>query len=236
MRLYVAGRDISGDINSFAGINGGPATIDTPDITQEAMDRTAVHRDGGAQFVTYFNDTAGRAHAVFSALPTADVDAMGLLGVTLGSSAFALRAKQVDHSQTRGTDGALTFNVDLQANGYGLEWGEMLTAGRRVESAATNGTALDGAAATAHGLQAYAQCFALTSGSPTVKLQDSADNVSFADITGATFGVIAAQGTYRIATAAGSTVRRYVRAVTTGTFAGADFAVMLVRNLTLASF
>lgn len=236
MRLYIGGRDISGDINSFAGINGGPAALDYVDITQSAMARLGGHRTGGCQFVSYFNDAAGQAHPVLSAMPTADVDAMGLVGVTIGSSAFALRAKQVDYNPTRPEDGSLTMAVDLQSNGYGLEWGEMLTAGRRVESAATNGASFDGAAATTEGLQAYAQCFALTSGSPTVKLQDSADDASFADITGATFGVIAAQGTYRISTASGTTVRRYVRAVTTGTFAGADFAVMLTRNLTATTF
>lgn len=236
MRLFVGGYDLSGDINSFPSISGGPATIDTPDITQEAMDRLAVARSGAAQFVAYFNDATDRAHPRLSLMPTTDVDAMGLVGTTIGSAAFNLRAKQINYDFTREAEGALLFTVDLQSNGYGLEWGEQLTAGRRVESAATNGASLDGGASSAHGLQAYAQCFALGSGSPTVKLQDSADDSSWADITGATFGVVAANTTYRIATAAGSTVRRYVRAVTTGTFAGVDFAVSFTRNATLVSF
>lgn len=236
MRLFISGFDISGDINSFSQINGGPNALDYTDITQDAMSRLGGLRSGGCQFQAYFNDAPTRAHAVLSPMPTADVDAMGLVGTALGSSAFACRSKQINYDMTREAEGGLYFQVDLQSNAYGLEWGEMLTAGRRVESTATNGTAVDGTAATADGLQAYLQCFALTSGAPTVKLQDSADNVSFADITGATFGVVAATTAMRISTAAGSAVRRYVRAITTGTFVGADFAVMFTRNATSVAF
>ncbi len=236
MRLYVAGYDLSGDINSFGQISGGPNALDYVDITQEAMARLGGHRSGGCQFQAYFNDATDRAHDVLSALPTADVDAMGLVGTSIGSSAFAMRSKQVNYDMNREQEGGLYFQVDLQSNAFGLEWGEMLTAGQRTESAATNGTALDGTAASADGLQAYLQTFALTSGTPTVKLQDSADNVSFADITGAAFATPVARTTERIATAAGSAVRRYVRVVTTGTFVGLTFAVMLARNLTPVTF
>ncbi len=236
MRLYVGGFDLSGDINSFGNIQGGPNTIETPDITQEAMDRTGVLRSGSVEFVSYFNDATARAHPVLSAMPTVDVHAMGLIGVTIGSNAFGMVAKQINYDPTREADGALNFAVELQSNGYGLEWGEMLTAGRRTESAATNGASLDSGASSAHGLQAYLQVFALASGTPTIKLQDSADNSSWADITGAAFGTVVANTAERIATAAGSTVRRYVRVVTTGTFSGLDFAVMFVRNSTAVAF
>ncbi len=231
MRLYVSGYDVSGDINSFQGINGGPAALDYTDITQEANCRLGGQRDGGTQFMSFFDDAADQSHDVFGALPTADVDAMGLLGVTIGSTAFATRARQINYDPTRGTDGSLSFAVDLQSDGYGLEFGEMLTAGRRTESAATNGTALDGTAATSFGWQAWLQVFALASGTPTIKIMDSADNVSFLDLSGGGFAAVAARTGQRIAAAtATATLRRYVRVSTTGTFAGLDFAVMVTRN------
>lgn len=231
MRLYVGGYDVSGDINSFGGINGGPAALDYTDITQDANDRLGGQRDGGCQFMSYFDDATDQSHDVFGALPTASVDAMGLLGTTIGSSAFACRAKQIGYDGNREKEGGLQFAVDLQSTDYGLEWGEMLTAARRTESAATDGTALDGAAATSFGWQAWLQVFALGSGTPTIKIMDSADNVSFLDLSGGGFGTIAARTGVRIAAASPTaTLRRYVRVSTTGTFAGLDFAVMITRN------
>ncbi len=237
MRLFLGGYDVSGDINSFGTIQGGPNPLDMVDITQEAWARTGGQRSGSVQFTSFFNDAADRAHPRLSSMPTADVDAMGLVGTSIGSSAFALRAKQINYDGTRGADGMLTFAVDLQSNDFGLEWGEMLTAGRRTESAATNGTALDGAASTSFGWQAYLQVFALTSGTPTIKLQDSADNATFADLTDGGFGAITAHSAVRIASSSTTaTARRYVRVATTGTFAGLDFAVLFARNPILTAF
>lgn len=231
MRLYVGGYDVSGDINSFQGINGGPAPLDYTDITQSGNARLGGKRDGGCQFVSFFDDATDQAHDVFSPLPTADVDAMGLVGVTIGSSAFATRAKQIGYDGPRDADGLLTFTVDLQSSAYGLEWGEMLTAGRRTESAATNGTGLDGTASSSFGWSAWLQVFALASGTPTIKLQDSADNATFADLSDGTFAAVSARSAQRIVAAtATATLRRYVRVSTTGTFSGLDFAAMVVRN------
>jgi hypothetical protein len=84
---------------------------------------------------------------------------------------------------------------------------------------------------TTFGAQAYLQVTAFTGTSVTVAIQDSADNSSFAAVTGLTFtAVTAAPATQRLATANTATLRRYVRAVTTGTFDPATFAVALMRN------
>lgn len=231
MRLYVGGYDISGDINSFGNINGGPAPLDFTDVTQSANARLGGQRDGGCQFTSFFDDATDQSHDVLGALPTAAVDAMGLVGVTIGSSAFACRARQINYDPNREKEGGLLFTTDLQSDGYGLEWGEMLTAGTRTESAATDGTSLDGTAATSFGWQAWLQVFALASGTPTIKIMDSADNSSFTDLSGGGFGTIVARTGVRIAAATPTaTLRRYVRVSTTGTFAGLTFAVMIVRN------
>lgn len=231
MRLYVGGYDVSGDINAFGGINGGPAALGFTDITQLANARLGGKRDGGTQFTSFFDDATDQSHDVFGALPTANVHAMGLVDTLIGSSAFWLQAKQIGYEPTRDAEGMLTMEVDLQSTDHGLEWGEMLTAGRRTESAATDGTALDGGAATAFGWQAALQVFALASGTPTIKIMDSADNSTFADLSGGGFGTIAARTGVRIAAATPTAaLRRYVRVSTTGTFSGLDFAVAITRN------
>lgn len=88
--------------------------------------------------------------------------------------------------------------------------------------------------ATAFGLQAYMHAFAFTGTDCTIKLQDSADNVSFADIATAAFtAVTAAPASQRIATVNTATVRRYLRVATTtsGGFTSCQFAVSFTRNL-----
>jgi hypothetical protein len=84
---------------------------------------------------------------------------------------------------------------------------------------------------TAYGAQCYLQVTGFTGSSVTVAVQDSADNATWAGVTGLAFtAVTAAPATQRLATANTATLRRYVRAVTTGTFTSATFAVMIDRN------
>lgn len=90
---------------------------------------------------------------------------------------------------------------------------------------------------SAWGAQAYLQVTGFTGTSVTVAVQDSADNSSWAAVTGLTFtAVTAAPAWQRLATAGSATLRRYVRAVTTGTFTSATFAVMLNRDLSATAF
>lgn len=235
-RLYVGGYDLSGDIGSLQQIMGGPAPLEVTDITQSAYERLGGERNGGMTFTSWFNKAAGRSHPVLAALPTTDVIAIYGHGTTLGNAGAACVAKQIGYDGTRAADGALSFSTAVQSNGYGLEWGDQLTAGTRADTAATNGTGFDGAASTAFGAQFYLQMFSVTGTSCTVKVQDSADNVSFADLTGGAFTTVAAgsRGSERIAVT--GTIRRYLRAVSSGTFSNAQFVVLGVRNATAVVF
>lgn len=236
MALYIGGYDVSGDIQALGKIASPIATLEATDITQSAHARLFGLRDGGIDTAVYFNPgvSANSAHNVFSALPTTDTAAMVCTATSLGSPAANMVAKQLNYDPTRGNNGSLTESVNLVANGFGLEWGVLLTAGIRTDTAATNGTAVDGLASSAFGLQAYLQMTAFTGTDVTVKLQDSADNSSFADIASAAFTQITS-GTpqwQRIAISNAATVRRYVRAVTvtTGGFTSVSFAVSFIRN------
>lgn len=229
-RLFVDGVDLSGDIGSLNRIGGGPATLDVTGIDKSGFERIGGVRDGSIEFTAWFNDAAGAEHAVLKTLPTADRLVTYCHRAAIGAPAACCNAKQINYDPTRGADGALSEAVQAQADGFGLEWGELLTAGVRTDVAATNGASLDGLAATTFGLQAYLHVFAFTGTSVTIKLQDSADNVTFADVAGGAFAAVsAAPGTQRIS-AAPASLRQFVRAVTTGTFSNVQFAVVLVRN------
>lgn len=234
--FYIAGFDASGDINSLSNIGGGPAVLDFTDITQSAMARQGGIRDGRIAFVSYFNPTATKTHDKLAALPTTDVILSYCRSTTLGAPAAAMVGKQVDYNPTRGNDGSFTFAVSAQANAFGLEWGIQGTAGTRTDTAATNGTALDNAASSTFGLQAYLQVFAVTGTSVTVKLQDSPDNSVWTDVVGGGFTAATTVASQRIATASGLTVARYLRVVTTGTFSNAQFAVAICRNPVAVTF
>lgn len=242
---YASGYDLGGDIQS-AQIRGGIAPIDVTDITQSAHSRLGGKRDGGINVVAYFDpatvaggDPYNGAHLVYSALPTTDTLATYCHAPAIGSPAASCVAKQINYDPTRGTDGSLTVAVNAQANGYGLEWGVQLTPGKRTDTTATAGTGYDQTTvSTAFGWQAYLHVFSVTGTSVTVTIEDSADNVTFAALTGGAFTAVTAPGPgwQRLAGASNATVRRYVRATTTGTFSNAQFAVMFVRNQTATVF
>ncbi|KKK57021.1 hypothetical protein LCGC14_3058670, partial [marine sediment metagenome] len=135
--------------------------------------------------VIFFNDATDQAHPVLSALPTADrIVTYYHRTATIGDEAASLIGKQIDYDGTRGNDGSLTFTTQAVANGFGLEWGESLTVGKRTDSGATNGTALDYGATigqTLFGAQAYLHVFAFTGTDATITIEDSTSD--FAAVT-----------------------------------------------------
>lgn len=240
--LYVAGYDLSGDISAIGSISGSLATIDATAINQLGMARLGGKRDGQLTFTSFFNPASDRAHPVLSVLPTTDVLVTYCRGTTLGSPAASLVAKQVGYDPTRAEDGAFTMAVSAQANGYGLEWGKLHTAGLRTDTGITDGASVDGAAQTTYGLQAYLQVTDFVGTDATIAIEESSDDGStdpFTVVTGGAFtSVTAGNTTERIATSGTQTVERYLRVATytSGGFSELTFCVMIVRNLTAVSF
>ncbi len=232
--FYVGVNNLSGDIASLESITTSRATLGVTGIDKEAMERIHGIKDGGFDFTSYFNDTAGQAHPVLRALPTTDVVCSYFRGTTIAGAAASCVAKQINYDGNRADSGEFLFKSSVQGNGYGLEWGRMLTGGIRTDTAATSpATGVDTVASASFGAQAYLHVFAVVGTSVTVTLEDSADNSNFAAIASPmTFTAVlgGATGTQRIAVANTTTVRRYVRAITTGTFSSAQFAVNFVKN------
>jgi hypothetical protein len=235
-RFSVGGYDIGGDIGSLQQINGGPAALDITDITESAFERLGGERNGGMQFSSWFNKAAGRSHPVLSALPRTDVLALYGRGSSIGSPGAACLSVQVDYNLNRDSAGVLAFTTTVQSDGYGLEWGDQLTAWMRTDTSATNGSSLDGTASSSNGAQFYLACNTVAGTSVTVKIQDSADNSSWADLSGAAFTAVTAGTVSAQRIAVTGTVRRYLRAVSSGTFSTATFAVLAVRNATAVVF
>lgn len=229
-RLLVAGFDISGDIQALDNVHGGPALGDVTDITQSAHSRLGLLRDGGMGATVFFD--AANAHPVLSALPTADVAACYLRGTALGAPAACCVAKQIGYDPDRSADGSLILKTQFDANGFGLEWGEQLTAGLRTDTTATAGPVTDDGAATNFGGQAYLQVTGFTGTSVTVAIQHATTSGgSYSNILAFT-AVTAAPAWQRIAVPNTTTIDEFVKVTTSGTFTSATFAVVFVRNKT----
>jgi len=230
-QLFVGSRDIGGDINSIGSLATPRGVLPGTDITQSGMARLFGMRDATAEFTAYFNDATNRAHPTLSALPTTDVQITYLRGQGIGSPAFCITGKEVDYASTRGDDGSFLFNVSVPSSLYGADWAVQLTAGKQTDSAAANSTAIDTGASAAFGFQAYLHAFSIGSGTATVTIEDSADNVTFAAVTGGAFTNVTAATSERIQSSSDTaTVRRYVRVATSGTFTNLVFAVAINKN------
>ena len=229
--FYAGGVDVSGDIGQVNNLSTPLAVGVVTGIDKFAFERLALKKDGALAGQTWWN--TARVHTVLSLLPTADVMFAYYQGTAIGNDSFNMVAKQLNYDPARAADGMLTTSFSAQANGYGAEWGVQLTAGMRTDVAATNGASLDNTAGTAFGLQAYLHVFSVVGTSVTVTLQGSPDNNTFSAIASPmAFSPVlgGATGQQRIAVANTTVIPRYVRAITTGTFSSAVFAVVLVKN------
>jgi|SRR5882762_1799562 len=232
--LYVAGRDLSGETQKWQ-IGGTKGMQDSTTLRMKAFDRLGLLPDGDFNYETLLDNTAGHAHVYLATLPVTDELTTLCHRETLGAVAFNLFTKQLNYDPTRGNDGSLLFKVDGKSS-KGSFWdnGNLLTAGMRIDTTATNGASVDFTVPNVFGLQAYLHVFAFTGTNCTIALQGSTDNGGgdpFATFTGSTFTVVTAAPTSeRITTARNGAVKRYLRVVTTGTFTSITFAVSVVVN------
>lgn len=95
------------------------------------------------EWTSHFNDANDQQHEALSSLLTTNRILTYCRGTTLGNPAACLVGKQLNYDPTRADDGALTIAVRAEANAYGLEWGKQLTAGKRTDTGATTGTAVE---------------------------------------------------------------------------------------------
>lgn len=175
----------------------------------------------------------GTGHNALSALPRTDDIASYFRGSTLLNPAACCIGKQLNYDGTRDNSGNFTLKCEVQANGFGIEWGKQITAGLRTDTTATTGSAVDQGAGSTFGAQAYLQLVGFVGTSVDVKVRHcTTSGGTYADLID--FGSLAAIGAVR-GTAAG-TVNEFLKVVTSGTFTYAKFAVMFVQNSSAVVF
>lgn len=239
---YVSGYDLSGATNALSKITGTVAQIDVTDITQSGHARLNGLRDGLIDWVSLFDVSASGAHALLSTLPTSDVIATYFRGTAVGNPAASLVAKQINYDPTRTNTGQLEFAVNAVGQGFGLEWGTQLTAGLRTDTTATTGAFFDlnsvygtGIFPLSFGAQAYFQLIAFSGTSVTIDIQAATTSGGSYTTTGLTTTAMTAIGAQRLVVSNTTTVNRFLKVVTTGTFSNAVFAVMINPNQTAST-
>ncbi len=236
--FFVEGRDLSGDTNSVGTIRSSRPPIDVTGINKSAHERLPGQWDGEISFVTFFNKASDQQFDALKAVPTANVQVMYMRGTTLGDQGACMIGNQASGGgPERTADGGITFAPQFLSDGKGLEWTRNLTAGKRTDSSATDGSSVDDgvAGSSSFGLSAYLQVFAFTGTSVTCTIEESSNDGAgdaFAAVTGGAFAAVSAANVVeRIQTSLALTVERYLRLATTGTFSDAVFAVMYTRYL-----
>lgn len=237
--FYVGGYNVSGDVNSLGAIGGTVNMLEVTGIDSYGYERIPGQLSGGIEFVTLFNAANDQEHEALSGLPTSDVQLSYFMGTAVGNPAASMISKQTNYDPTRGDDGDLKFAVSAVSNGYGLEWGQQLTDGVRTDTAATNGASIDTTASLSFGGQAYLHVFGFTGTDVTIKIQDSANNSAWSDVTSFGFTqVTAGQVAQRLQLGSTATLRRYLRVitVTSAGFTSVAFAVNVVKNTAAINF
>ena len=146
-------------------------------------------------------------------------------GTTAGQPCVLLDSKIQNYT----IDSSVSEAVGVSSNFTGNNFGRGLSLYALTNTSATaNTTAVDFGSSTSFGGQAFLHCTAHSSANIAVKLQSSADNASFADVTAGGFTAITGTTSERIAPT--GTINRYVRLVITVTSGSATFQVSFSPN------
>lgn len=171
--------------------------------------------DGSISLAGMWDPAASATDATLSTLLGLDTTIVSVLleGATVGGRAKIAKCAQASYDISAPVGDLVTAAAEMPADG-GVWGGDVLLAGSAVTSTGT-GTSVNNGVATTEGWLANLHITA-TSGTPTVtfKLADSADDSSFADVTGGGFTAATTTGSEQIGSGTG-TVRQYARAAYT---------------------
>jgi hypothetical protein len=199
----------------------------------ETSAHTGMSSGAFTQSGAFFDDTTNQLHTAMKTPSAARTSRVGIVvwaGNAVGASCVGFAGLLgVEYEVLGALSGLTKANAAYGVNGQ-VEDGVLLAAWGAV-TANTNGTGVDNSAASTNGGAAYLEVSAFSGFTGVaVKIQDSADNSSWADVTGGAFtSITAAQTAQRIAIT--GTIRRYTRYVATVTGSGSiTLAVALARG------
>lgn len=216
------------DLSAFLNTFDGAATADTAEVStfgSSAKSYVAGLKDATISLGGFFDGAVGAVDEVLqAAIGGAALITLAPAGLgTIGNRVSLADCKGTSYSVAATVGDAVTVSAEAQVTG-GLLPGVLLAS--LVARTATGQTAaVDNGASTAAGAKAFLHVTAFTGTDVTIKVQESPDNSTWADLI--TF-TQATGVTSEVGTGAG-TIDRYLRVDISGTFTSVTFAVALAR-------
>jgi hypothetical protein len=185
-------------------------------------------KDGTVSFEGLWSgvlDTEGADAVLHTAIAstTKKVITVATEGATLGRRAKLINTDETSYEIKSAIADMVTISAEAQASGTqgGLDGGVLLAASQVLTSTATNAS-VDNAVISTNGGVAHLHVTTNTrNGAITVKVQHSANNSTWVDLTTFTATTSATTTAERVEIAAGTTINRYVRA-NVSAFAGSS--------------
>ena len=195
-KVYVSGYDLTLFLNSATTtMNADLAETSTFGSTYKAFVAGLI--DSKMSLGGFFDPTAGATDAVMTSLLGIDT----YLALLPQGDAFGMRGRgmhgvEITYEITTGLDGAAAVSIEAQSK----KGAEAIIVNTPKAAKTTTGNDASGynsgvGGGTTAGWSAFLQAFAISgTGPPTlaVKLQDSADNSAFADVSGGAFATLSA--------------------------------------------
>lgn len=228
-RVYVDQYDLSSTLKKA----DPSATVDKHDTTCFGANSKTFDpglKDGTLALSGLFTGTAGETDQVLqNALGSSTGNVVSQFPNTdaIGYPARLLKARETSFKCNQAVADLVMVDGEIQADG-GIQFGVSLHA-KGTETGAGSSASVDNSASSATGWTAHLHVFAFSGTNITVKVRDSADDITYADLctfTAAT-GVTAERKQGATSTAA---VARYVKETRSGTFSSCSYAVAFARQ------
>jgi len=219
--------DLTTYFNS-ATLSAMAETVDTTTFGSTSKTYAVGQKDGTVSFEGLWSgvlDTSGSDKVLHDAIAstTKKVITVGQEGVAIGRRATLINTDETSYEIKSAIADMVTISAEAQASGTqgGLDGGVLLAANQVLTSTATNAS-VDNAVISTNGGVAHLHVTTNTrNGAITVKVQHSANNSTWVDLTSFTATTSSTVTAERVEIAAGTTINRYVRA-NVSAFAGSS--------------
>lgn len=205
------------DVSVFFNKADFSVDVDALDATTfTALDKSFLPGDkaGKVSLDGFYDPTVDPTYVAYLQSVISPLLTVGPAGLAVGARARLVQGNVTQFSTTSGIGSLVLAKLDVQStNNIGLGYA-LSNSSTVIVGASVLGTGVDTVAAvTAAQWIFHLHLHSISATNATFKVQDSLDNVTFADITGVTTTALTAAGSVRV-TGTGNT-RRYVRLVST---------------------
>jgi hypothetical protein len=223
-KFFLHGYDVSGDVGSVDGCAIPTDMIDVTAIDKSARENIAGKSSSELAWTAYFNDATVAHHEAHKSLVRTDLIASWFNGQAIGDAVFVITGKNDNQPGTRGQDGSFTFAPHLAGSGQDSgAWMLAGSAGVDVSASAGSESSIDSGAGTSNGLESVLHTIDIDSGTPTMTIEDSANDSTWATLKAFSAVADGSEPTAERVEIAG-TVDRYLRITGSGTYSNLDFA------------